>query len=280
MNARTAIVILGMFVSITNATVSAQSRNAVSFLPEVVDTTKYSYPPGGGVTIPEFVPVDKEPQIIKQALPVYPEIAQQGRIEGKVFVKVLVDGQGKPIQASVAAFNLRPEDATAQAQSSIENVSILSHGVRVSEKIFNQPSIDAAMQFRFTPAMANSKPVAVWVVIPFTFRLKEDSTSDWLHLDFSHMLENFRTDSMLAEECKKVSEVTARWRSYADSLAKIASKYNDSTYQKALKEYYKSIPLYEKSLRESRNSILEAEKMIRQAKEMLKKMEKEQENEK
>ena len=39
-------------------------------------------------------------------------------------------------------------------------------------EILNQPAIDAAMQFVFTPAMQHSGPVSVWVSIPFKFNLK------------------------------------------------------------------------------------------------------------
>ena len=95
---------------------------------------------------PDFVPVEKEPQIIKQVVPKYPELAQRAGIEGRVIVKIWVDKDGKPHKAIV---------------------------MKSDAEIFNQPSIDAAMQYRFTPAIMNKGPVAVWVVIPFTFKLKQ-----------------------------------------------------------------------------------------------------------
>ena len=95
---------------------------------------------------PDFVPVEKEPQIIKQVIPKYPELAQRAGIEGRVIVKIWVDKDGKPHKAIV---------------------------MKSDAEIFNQPSIDAAMQYRFTPAIMNKGPVAVWVVIPFTFKLKQ-----------------------------------------------------------------------------------------------------------
>ncbi|OYV86378.1 MAG: hypothetical protein B7Z63_04115, partial [Ignavibacteriae bacterium 37-53-5] len=88
---------------------------------------------------PDFVPVEKEPQIIKQVIPKYPELAQRAGIEGRVIVKIWVDKDGKPHKAIV---------------------------MKSDAEIFNQPSIDAAMQYRFTPAIMNKGPVAVWVVIP------------------------------------------------------------------------------------------------------------------
>ncbi len=95
---------------------------------------------------PDFVPVEKEPQIIKQVIPKYPELAQRAGIEGRVIVKIWVDKDGKPHKAIV---------------------------LKSDAEIFNQPAIDAAMQYRFTPAIMNKGPVAVWVVIPFTFKLKQ-----------------------------------------------------------------------------------------------------------
>ncbi len=95
---------------------------------------------------PDFVPVEKEPQIIKSVIPKYPELAQRAGIEGRVIVKIWVDKDGKPHQAIV---------------------------LKSDAEIFNKPAIDAAMQYRFTPAIMNKGPVAVWVVIPFTFKLRQ-----------------------------------------------------------------------------------------------------------
>lgn len=95
---------------------------------------------------PDFVPVEKEPQIIRQVKPKYPELAQRAGIEGRVIVKIWVDKEGKPHKAIV---------------------------LKSDAKIFDQAAINAAMQYRFTPAIMNHGPVAVWVVIPFTFKLQQ-----------------------------------------------------------------------------------------------------------
>ncbi|MGO9480566.1 MAG: energy transducer TonB, partial [Candidatus Kryptoniota bacterium] len=95
---------------------------------------------------PDFVPVEKEPQIVKEFKPKYPELAQRAGIEGRVIVKIWVDKDGKPHKAVV---------------------------LKSDAEIFNQPAVDAAMQYRFTPAIMNKGPVAVWVVIPFTFKLQQ-----------------------------------------------------------------------------------------------------------
>ena len=46
--------------------------------------------------------------------------------------------------------------------------------LRSDAEIFNQASIDAAMKWKFSPAILKGKPVAVWVTVPFKFRLNND----------------------------------------------------------------------------------------------------------
>lgn len=93
----------------------------------------------------DFVPVEKEPVIVREVKPKYPDIALRAGLEGNVYVKVWVDKEGK-----------------------VKKVVVL----KSDAEIFNQAAIDAASQFVFTPAIMQNKPVPVWVSIPFRFRLK------------------------------------------------------------------------------------------------------------
>ncbi len=93
----------------------------------------------------DFVPVEKEPVIVKEVKPKYPDIALRAGLEGNVYVKVWVDKEGK-----------------------VKKVVVL----KSDAEIFNQAAIEAAQQFVFTPAIMQNKPVPVWVSIPFRFRLK------------------------------------------------------------------------------------------------------------
>jgi len=95
---------------------------------------------------PKFVAYEQEPVPVKQVKPEYPSIAKQASLEGTVVVQVLVGEDGKVKKAKVA-----------QSDS----------------PIFEQAAIDAAMQWVFTPALQQKKPVAVWIAIPFRFSLKE-----------------------------------------------------------------------------------------------------------
>lgn len=93
---------------------------------------------------PSFVPIEKQPVIITQITPVYPEIPKRAGMEGTVFVKMWVTKEGKVKAAEV---------------------------IKSSSDLFNQAAIEAALQWTFTPAIMNNGPVAVWVTVPFTFRL-------------------------------------------------------------------------------------------------------------
>jgi len=92
-----------------------------------------------------FVPVEKEPVPVKKVTPVYPDIAKRAGLEGKVWVKALINKEGKVKKAVI---------------------------FKSDHEIFNQPSLDAVMQWVFTAALMNNGPVEVWVVIPFNFQLK------------------------------------------------------------------------------------------------------------
>jgi len=94
---------------------------------------------------PDFVPVEKQPEIVKEVRPKYPDLATRAGLEGTVWVKIWVDKEGRPKKAVV-----QKSDAD----------------------IFNQPAVDAAMEWLFTPAMMKNGPVSVWVSIPFKFKLQ------------------------------------------------------------------------------------------------------------
>ncbi len=108
---------------------------------------------GGGADIqieddgppPDFVPFEKEPQIVKSAKPIYPDLAKRAGVEGTVYLKLWVDREGKVRKAVV---------------------------LKSDADVLEQPAIDAAMQFVFTPAMQHNGPVSVWVSIPFRFNLR------------------------------------------------------------------------------------------------------------
>lgn len=95
-------------------------------------------PPGSSdmeEEILEFFMVEDKPVLKKAAKPKYPEIARKAGLQGKVFVRFHVGKDGR-----------------------VKEVQILK-----GEEIFRQSAIDAVMQFQFTAAMQNDKPVSVWM---------------------------------------------------------------------------------------------------------------------
>ncbi len=93
----------------------------------------------------EFVQVEKLPEFKSGEKPSYPEEAKKNGIEGKVFMKVLVDKEGLPKKAIV---------------------------IKSDNAIFNQSATEAAMKSKFSPALQNGKPIAVWIVLPYKFALE------------------------------------------------------------------------------------------------------------
>jgi len=94
---------------------------------------------------PDFVPYEKAPMVVKRVVPVYPDLARQAGLEGTVWLKLWIDKEGKVKKAVI---------------------------VKSDAEILNQAAIDAAVQWLFTPALQQDKPVAVWMAVPFKFSLK------------------------------------------------------------------------------------------------------------
>jgi len=92
------------------------------------------------------VPYDQAPEPTKQVVPKYPEEATKARTEGTVWTQVWIDESGNVTKATVT---------------------------KSDAEIFNQPAVDAAMQWKFKPAKKDGKPIAVWVSIPFRFKIME-----------------------------------------------------------------------------------------------------------
>ncbi len=101
--------------------------------------------------IDEFLPVEKEPQVVKSVQPKYPEVARLAGIEGTVWLKILVGKDGKP-----------------------KRIVVLKE---VPKGMFSDAAMEAAMQFVFTPAIMNAGPVACWVAVPFRFTIRSGQAS-------------------------------------------------------------------------------------------------------
>ena len=92
---------------------------------------------------PAFVPVEKDPQIVKLEKPEFPSFVWKMGIEGQVVVRVLIDINGKPLDSQI---------------------------LKSTNPIFEQSVIDAVMKSQFAPARMGQGPVAAWLTIPFKFK--------------------------------------------------------------------------------------------------------------
>jgi TonB family protein len=101
---------------------------------------EHSYPPA------EDVKHDTEPVLVSQVNPKYPPEALPSGLGGIVYTKMWIDEQGQVVEVIVT---------------------------KSDSEIFNKPSIDAGLKWVFKPAMANGKPIAVWVTVPFRFALMQ-----------------------------------------------------------------------------------------------------------
>ena len=66
---------------------------------------------------------------------------------------------------------LSPEEKKAWfKQATITDIQ-LALCVAVRDGIASDATIEAVKQYKFKPALANNKPVAVWVAVPISFKL-------------------------------------------------------------------------------------------------------------
>jgi protein TonB len=94
----------------------------------------------------DFVPVEKQPVPTNAPAPPFPDNARRLGLEGTVWVKMLVDKEGKVKKTVV---------------------------LKSDNPMFDEAALAAAAKWTFTPAVMNNGPVAVWVSQPFRFKLNK-----------------------------------------------------------------------------------------------------------
>lgn len=98
----------------------------------------------GEDAVVDFSMLTEKPETLEQGIPKYPELAKKAGIEGTVVVKVLIDLEGN-----------------------VEATELLK-----SVEVLDEAALEAARQFKFTPAKLDGKPVKVWMSVPFRFKLQ------------------------------------------------------------------------------------------------------------
>lgn len=92
-----------------------------------------------------FVYCEIEPEMIYEQAPQYPRFAAEAGITGTVWIKALVDEQGNVAEVMIA--------------KSSEN------------KLLDEAAERAAYKNKFSPAIQNGRPIAVWVTYRVVFEL-------------------------------------------------------------------------------------------------------------
>lgn len=95
--------------------------------------------------VKEFVPVEILPEMIYEQKPEYPRLAEQAGIEGLVWVRALVNKEGKVLDAVV-------EKSSGTAS-------------------LDEAAVQAAYKNRFKPGIQNGRPIACWVTYKVEFTL-------------------------------------------------------------------------------------------------------------
>jgi len=94
----------------------------------------------------KFATAEVMPKFVNKVLPKYPAGVKQDGREGIVWVKILVDRDGKVRDALIA----KPSGLDAS---------------------FDNAALEAAKQCTFSPATVHGNPIAIWVTFPFEFKL-------------------------------------------------------------------------------------------------------------
>jgi protein TonB len=99
-------------------------------------------------SIPELtkpIIMDSKPVALEYTLPAYPESARKERLEGTVWLRVLVNEKGDVVDAVV---------------------------IKSLRKDFDQAALENAWKIKYAPAVSQGKVVPVWLVYSATFKLE------------------------------------------------------------------------------------------------------------
>jgi protein TonB len=131
-------------IQVVEAGQGAEDSN-VEITPTMVFSELEAPPPAVDTTVYDYAVVEIKPQLKKTVTPKYPELARKAGIEGMVYVLAIVGPDGKVRSATVA---------------------------KSDNPIFNDAAVEAVLQFEFSPAIQQDKPVACKVIVPVRFTLR------------------------------------------------------------------------------------------------------------
>lgn len=109
----------------------------------------------------KFIEVEVVPSPLEQIAPVYPQLARLSGIEGKVYVKALIDEKGNVIKTEI---------------------------MKSDNSVLDGAAVDAVKKSKFSPALdKQNKPVKVWVVIPMSFKLNINKKAEGKLLKYDEL---------------------------------------------------------------------------------------------
>jgi TonB family protein len=143
---------------------------------------------------------DKEPVVIKRTEAVYPESMLSGGWEATVYLKAYIDVDGSVLEA-------KSEKIEVTAVNIVINNNDKSAGQKTDGKAFEEAAYSAVKQWKFSPAQMQGKPVAVWVTIPFHFKLSTKESKPEEETDRAEMEKNVESIRMTIENILKGTEI-------------------------------------------------------------------------
>ncbi|MCZ6671471.1 MAG: energy transducer TonB [Verrucomicrobia bacterium] len=93
----------------------------------------------------ELEELDKEPEALIRIAPKYPKILKRNRKNGTVIIQFIVDEMGKVIDPKI---------------------------VKSTNALFDPPSLEAVVQWKYKPGMKDGKAVRTRIELPLKFRLR------------------------------------------------------------------------------------------------------------
>jgi protein TonB len=92
----------------------------------------------------DYVYIEELPEAVTRVAPEYPDLARDANVDGTVLVQALVGRDGR-----------------------VRDVRVVQ-----SIPMLDEAAVAAVRKWVFKPALANNKPVAVWVAVPVRFTLQ------------------------------------------------------------------------------------------------------------
>jgi len=121
----------------------------------------------GGAQAPEsqsVPPSTGEADMVRKVMPVYPPLARQARVQGRVILHVMISADG----------------------------SVFEMEVRSGNPFLDQSAIDAVKQWQYKPFTLNSQPVAVQTYVTVNFSLENDGQTGPPNLSLKDVLQLFQ----------------------------------------------------------------------------------------